>query len=217
MEIRYLGHACFWLKGKSASVVCDPFDPVMTGLKFPKIEASIVTISHDHKDHNQSQLVDGNPLIINLSGEYEKQGIRISGFSVFHDKKQGLDRGKNLMFKIEIEGVSILHCGDLGHIISDDLIDEIGEIQVLAVPVGGFYTIDAEEAVAIAKKIEPSIIIPMHYNQPKLNQEVFGKLSKVADFLNKMGLSTVEPVNKLTLKKEEFGQEEIKTVVMEAV
>lgn len=214
MEIKYLGHASFFLKGKIGTVVTDPFDPQMVGLKFSKIEADIVTISHHHQDHNRADLVGGNPLIIDLPGEFEKKGIKITGFPVFHDQKQGKERGKNTLFKIEIDNLSLLHCGDLGHALDDDLVEEIDGVDVLLIPVGGFYTINAEEAIAIVRKIEPSIIIPMHYNHPKLNQEIFGKIAPVSDFLEKMGVAQIAPLKKLLVKKEEL-EEEMKVVIME--
>lgn len=214
MEIKYLGHASFFLKGKTGAVVTDPFDPQMVGIKFPSITADIVTVSHDHQDHSRGDLVGGSPLVINLAGEYEKQKIRVYGFNVFHDEKNGKERGKNILFKIEMDDVCILHCGDLGHLLSDEAIEEIGEVDVLLVPVGGFYTIGADQATAIVKEIEPSIVIPMHYNNPKLNQEAFGKLAPISDFLTKMGVSAIEPVKKLVVKKEEM-KEEIKTVIFD--
>jgi len=214
MDIKYFGHSAFFIKGKTTTVVTDPFDPQMVGLKFPKVEVDIVTVSHQHEDHNRSDLIGGNPLIIDIPGEYEKLGARITGYPVFHDKKQGAERGKNTLFKIEMDNLSLLHCGDLGHILDDELIEEINGVNVLLIPVGGFYTIDSTEAVEIARKIEPLIVIPMHYNSPKLNQQSFGKLLPVSIFLNKMGIEAIQPVKKLSFKKEELG-EEMKVVVME--
>jgi L-ascorbate metabolism protein UlaG (beta-lactamase superfamily) len=152
-------------------------------------------------------------LLVDIPGEYEKQGARITGFPVYHDKKQGAERGRNTLFKIEIDNLSVLHCGDLGHILDDELIEEINGVDILLIPVGGFYTINAVEAVTIVRKIEPSIVIPMHYNHPKLNQQVFEKLAPVSEFLTKMGVGQIEPIAKLVVKKEELG-EEMKVVVM---
>jgi L-ascorbate metabolism protein UlaG (beta-lactamase superfamily) len=153
-------------------------------------------------------------LVINIPGEYEKQGVRITGYPVFHDKKQGTERGRNTLFKIEMDNLSVLHCGDLGHILDDELIEEIDGVDILLIPVGGFYTIDADEAVGVVRKIEPSIVIPMHYNFPKLNQQAFGKLTPVTDFLNKIGVGEVQPLLKFIIKKEELT-EEMKVVIME--
>lgn len=215
MDIKYFGHASFHLKGKTGTLITDPFDPEMVGLKFPKdAEAAIVTISHDHTDHNKSNLVAGDPLVITLPGEYEKQGIRVTGWQVYHDGKNGAERGKNNIFKIDIDEVSILHCGDLGHILSEELVEEIGHVDILLIPVGGVYTIGPEEAAKVIHEVEPGIVIPMHYNRPKLNQKIFAGMSDLSEFLKKMDIPSVEPVKKLSIKKEELGQE-MKVVVME--
>lgn len=214
MEIKYFGHASFYLKGKNATVITDPFDPQMVGLKFPKIEADIVTISHQHPDHNRADLVSGNPLVLNFPGEYEKKGVKITGFASFHDKKEGQERGKNTIFKVEIDGFSILHCGDLGHQIEDNLVEEIEKVDVLLIPIGGYYTIDENEAIDISRKIEPSVVIPMHYNHPKINPQIFANLSPLESFLKKIGANDVQPVKKLSLKKDDL-LEEMKVVVLE--
>ena len=213
MDIKYIGHASFLIKTKEARIITDPFDPKSTGLKFPKNDAEIVTISHAHADHNATAQIAGAPLVIDWPGEFEKKGVRIYGFKTFHDKKQGAERGANVIYKLESEGIGILHCGDLGHILSDELIEDLGEIHVLMVPVGGFYTITAEEAAQLVQKIEPSIVIPMHYNVPSLNQEVYGKLTGVDTLLTAVGAEKQEALQKLTLKKEDLT-EEMKVVVM---
>lgn len=218
MEIKYLGHSSFLIKTKTAKIVTDPYDPEMVGLKFPKTEADVVTISHDHKDHNQIKNVSGikgvDPLIIDMPGEFEKMGVRIFGFQTFHDKTNGSERGENIMYKFESEGVSLLHCGDLGIVPEESFLETIGEVDVLLVPVGGFYTIDSDEAVSLVKKIEPAIVIPMHYNSDKLNQKNFDKLTSVSEFTKRFGLDNPVPLPKLIYKKEEIEQE-MKVVVLE--
>lgn len=214
MEIKYLGHASFFLKGKTATILTDPFDPQMVGLRFPKVEADVVTVSHQHDDHNRSDLVAGNPLVLSIPGEYEKKGVKITGYPSYHDENNGNERGKNTIFKIEIDGISFLHCGDLGHPLSDDLIEEIDGVDVLMVPVGGFFTIDADQAVSIARKIEPSILIPMHYHHEKLNQKIFEQLLPVSDFLKKIGSTEISPIKKLSIKKEDLG-EEMRVILLE--
>jgi L-ascorbate metabolism protein UlaG (beta-lactamase superfamily) len=213
MEIKYAGHASFQIKTKDAKIVMDPFNPTI-GLKYPKTEASIVTISHHHPDHDFVSVVGGNPLIIDWPGEFEKDKVRIFGHKSFHDKVKGAERGENILYKLEIEGISLLHCGDLGVIPDDSFIDDIGEVDVLFVPTGGVYTIDSVEAVKLIKKIEPVLVIPMHYNNPKLNQEQFGKLEPVESFIQKLGATPSEPVQKLVLRKEDLS-EEMKVQVME--
>ncbi|MGB9883425.1 MAG: MBL fold metallo-hydrolase [Microgenomates group bacterium] len=218
MEIKYLGHSSFLIKTKTAKIITDPFDSKMVGLKYPKVEADIITVSHQHNDHNQvSQVagVDGQaPLIIDMPGEFEKKGVRVFGFRSYHDDKKGQTRGENNLYKIEAEGVSILHCGDLGMVPEESFLENIGEVDILLVPVGGFYTIDPSQAEELVKKIEPHIVIPMHYNHLKLNQEVFGKLAPVEEFTKKFGIEKPEFLPKLVYKKEE-QDEEMKIVVME--
>jgi L-ascorbate metabolism protein UlaG (beta-lactamase superfamily) len=218
MEIKYLGHASFLIKTKTAKVVTDPYDPEMVGLRFPKTEADIVTVSHQHKDHNQVKNVSGingvDPLIIDMPGEFEKMSVRIFGFQSFHDKSQGKERGENILYKFEAEGLSVLHCGDLGLVPEESFLELIGDIDILLVPVGGYYTIDSDEAVQLVKKIEPSVVIPMHYNHPDLNQKNFGKLTGVGEFTKKFGIDNPVPLPKLVYKKEEIEQE-MKVVVLE--
>jgi len=210
MDIKYFGVSSFLIKSKDAKLVTDPFDSYI-GYKLPKTDANIVTISHDHKDHNNVSAVEGNPLVINMPGEFEKNEIRVFGFQSSH----GEDRGNNILFKIEVEGLSILHCGDLGVVPDEKFLETIGDVDVLMVPVGGTYTLNAEQAIELIKRIEPSIVIPMHYNYPKLDQKEYGeKLAPVSEFLKKMDRESVVPIPKLTIKKEEL-LEEMKVIVLE--
>jgi len=217
MEIKYFGQSSFLIKTREAKLVTDPFDPKMVGLKYPKVEADIVTISHEHKDHNQADLVSSpegsEKLVINLPGEYEKKGVRVFGFGSFHDKQKGAKLGSNTLYKIEAEGISILHCGDLGVVLEDSFVDLIGAVDILLVPVGGVYTIDATEATELVKKFGPSLVIPMHFKSDPDKQKDL-PLSTVDDFLKKMGISSVTPIPKLVIKKEEL-EEEMKVVVLE--
>ncbi|OGK09583.1 hypothetical protein A2767_03160 [Candidatus Roizmanbacteria bacterium RIFCSPHIGHO2_01_FULL_35_10] len=218
MDIKYLGHSSFFIRisppAGGAKLVTDPFDPKTVGLKFPKTEADIVTVSHQHGDHNNSKAVEGSPLIIDMPGEYERKGLRVFGFQTYHDKQKGAERGENIVYKFEGDDVSVLHCGDLGLVWDDAFVDQLGDIDVLMVPVGGFYTIDANEAVELIRKIEPSIVIPMHYGHSKLNPQIFAKLSPLEDFLKKIGAESSTPVPKLVIKKEELS-EEMKVITME--
>src|SRR3989344_3372049 len=166
MDIKYLGHAAFLLKSKDgARLITDPFDQKI-GLRFPKSEADIVTVSHKHDDHNKTAQIGGGPLVIDMPGEYERKAIKVTGYLSYHDKKKGVERGENILYKIETDGISVLHCGDLGLVLDDVFVDQIGDVDVLLVPTGGFYTINSDEAVELVKRIEPSVIIPMHYHQP---------------------------------------------------
>ncbi len=214
MDIKYFGHAAFYIKTKNTRIVMDPFDPYI-GLKFPKTEADIVTVSHHHKDHNNVAAITGNPLVIDMPGEFEKGGVRITGYLSYHDKEKGAQRGEDVLYKLETEeGITVLHCGDLGIIPEENFLESIDDIDILFVPVGGFFTIDAVEAEQLIKKIEPSIVIPMHYGSPQLKPDLGSKLAPVADFLKKFGAEAVKPVPKLTVKKDEMEQE-MKVVPME--
>ncbi len=219
MEIKYLGHSSFLIKTKTAKIVTDPFNPQMVGLKFPKVEADIITVSHQHQDHNNVKAVlptqsATQPLVLDMSGEFEKQGVRIYGYLSYHDEKKGAERGENILYKIEAEGLLILHCGDLGVVPDDDFLDLVGDVDILLVPTGGFYTIDSEKAYQLLKKLEPYLVIPMHYNHRRLNQAVFNKLASVDNFIKKFGLDKPEMLAKLVIKKEDLT-EETKLVVLE--
>lgn len=227
MEIKYLGHSSFLIKTSNppsdvARIITDPFDPAVVGLKFPKVEeVDVVTVSHHHKDHDYitpfqptTYQLQPIPLIIDMPGEFEKKGVRIFGFRSYHDKNQGAERGEVVMFKFESENISVLHCGDLGIVPDDAFIDAIGDVDILMIPVGGKYTIDASEAEELIKKVEPSIIIPMHFNTPKLDQKYCGGLAPVSEFLRRFGAETLQTIPKLVIRKEELDTE-MKVVTLE--
>ncbi|OGK14480.1 hypothetical protein A3A93_04300 [Candidatus Roizmanbacteria bacterium RIFCSPLOWO2_01_FULL_38_12] len=214
MEIKYFGHSSFFIKTKFAKIVTDPFDPQMVGLKFPKIEVDIVTVSHSHSDHNYRDNIKEGALFLDWPGEYEKNEVRIRGFSTFHDNKQGAERGENVIYKIEAEGVKVLHCGDLGHSLDEATVELIGSVDILLIPTGGVYTIGPDEAVKVVQEIEPSLVIPMHYGRPELNQATFKDLAPVENFLKEMGAKDTQKVDKLVVKKEELNPEDMKVVVL---
>jgi L-ascorbate metabolism protein UlaG (beta-lactamase superfamily) len=214
MDIYYLGHSAFRLKGKNAVVVLDPFNQEAVGLKFPKTEADIVTISHNHPDHNNSDKAVGAKMVINEPGEYEIMGVSIIGIPSYHDDTEGKSRGGNIIFVIEIDGIRIAHLGDLGHKLNEKTLEAMGDIDVLMIPVGGFFTISAKVASDIVREIEPPYTIPMHYKTNGLNPEIANKISKVDDFLSEIGYD-VEKVDKLTLKKDLINQEEYKVILFE--
>ncbi len=203
MEITYLGHASFLLKGKTARLLTDPFDGAMVGFPFPKVpEVSIVTISHEHKDHNALSNVRGNPFVIRGPGEYEVEGVSVEGFATFHDNQRGVKRGNNTMYKVILDGVTLLHAGDLGHMLDASIIDAIGDIDVVFLPVGGHFTIDAQTAAQCVKEIEPSIVIPMHYRTDRHSPDAFGMISPVSDFVAAMGKEAQTIEGKLTVKED---------------
>lgn len=215
MEITYLGHSSFKLRGKTVTVVTDPYDASMVGIKFPKhTSADIVTVSHDHNDHNAVTAVEGSPFVVAGPGEYEVKGVGIVGIGVFHDEVRGVKRGKNTIYRIELDGTSIVHLGDLGHTLTSDQVDSLDGVDVLLVPVGGVYTIDAKVARELVSAIEPSIVIPMHYNREGLDQKTFGTLAPVSSFLKEIGKEGVSPVPKFTISKDKLP-EELQVVVLQ--
>lgn len=199
MEITYLGHSSFRLKGKTATVITDPYDKSV-GFNFPKVSADMVTISHEHSDHNQGSLVDGVKKVINGPGEYEISGVSIIGMSTFHDDKKGEERGENTIYIYEIDGVRLCHLGDLGHKLSDKKIEKVGSLDVLFIPVGGVLTIDSKKAAQLASDMEPRFIVPMHYKTKGLDEKTFGGLEEVQSFVTEAGLPH-EEMGKLNVKK----------------
>ena len=217
MELTYYGHSCFSLKTKAGTVLFDPYESGTLGLTLPKLEADIVCVSHDHADHNAVSAIGGNPLVLDWPGEFEKNDIRVRGFYTFHDKAQGAERGGNIMFEVSWNGIHLLHAGDLGDMPSAEVLSEVDTTHVLMVPVGGHFTINAEEAIKLIKKIQPSIVIPMHYKSEKHTGVVAEKLADVSEFLKHMGADDAQEVEKLVLKKEELNAETTRVVLMKSM
>ncbi len=163
MEIQYLGHSCFKIIGKKMSVITDPFDVKTTGYKPIKQSADVVTVSHDHYDHNHTQSISGDPMIFDTPGEYEIKGAEFRGIKASHGEFDGKDLGPNIIFVMEIDGIKICHLGDLGTELSSEQVEQLGNVDILLIPVGGTWTIDAKKAAKIASGIEPRIMIPIHY------------------------------------------------------
>lgn len=196
MEISWLGYSCFRLKGKNITVVTDPYPPGL-GYSLDKPSADIVTVSHNHANHSYVSTISGQPKVISRPGEYEIGGTLIIGISAFHDAENGASLGKNTIYAIEIDDITICHLGDLGHPLTSNQSEELGNIDVLLVPVGGGTTITAAQAAALIRNIEPKIVIPMHYKTPTLTKE----LDPVDKFLTEMGLTGIEPQPKLNVNR----------------
>jgi L-ascorbate metabolism protein UlaG (beta-lactamase superfamily) len=212
MDITYLGHSSFKLRGKSASVITDPFDSKVVGLKYPSSEADIVTVSHSHPDHNQPQIIKNLRMVIEGPGEYEISGISIIGIPSFHDSKKGEERGFNTIYVFEIDGLRVAHLGDLGTDLTDEQVSALGSIDVLIIPVGGEYTIGPKEAVKIVGEIDPFFVIPMHYKVDGIGPE-FSKIEPVDTFLKESGL-TVEKMDKFLLKREDILEDQNTKIVL---
>lgn len=210
MEITYLGHSCFKLKGKQGTVLMDPYDDSVRAFKLPKVSVDLVTISHQHPDHNAIDHAMGTarhekPFIIDALGEYEVSGISVFGYPTFHDASQGAERGNNSIFVVNMDDINVAHLGDLGHPLDEKTIENMGTIDVLLCPVGGSFTIDPKTAVEVIRSIEPSYIIPMHYKTQD-HAEAYAKLATVDEFMKVFGVIK-EPMASLTVSAGSLPEE----------
>jgi L-ascorbate metabolism protein UlaG (beta-lactamase superfamily) len=196
VEITWLGHACFRIKGSQAVIITDPFPPDL-GYSLGNPTANVVTVSHSHPSHSYYQGIKGEPRLVKGPGEYEIAGVLILGLATFHDLVKGQTRGKNTVYLMEIDGMAVCHLGDIGHILGDDAIEEMGNVDILMLPVGGVSTIGPAMAAEIIRKVEPKVVIPMHYKTPATNRD----LEPVENFLKEMGMGQVEPRPKLNMSK----------------
>lgn len=202
MEIDWFGLACMRLRSRDATVVTDPYEKSV-GLKLPRPRADIVTVSHNHKGHDNADGVAGNPKVINGPGEYEISSVFVTGIQTYHDKRNGKDRGKNTVYAFNIEGINVCHLGDLGHVPTQAQADAIGEVDILLVPVGGGNALNASDAAEVVSLFEPSIVIPMHYRVPELTI----KLDSVDKFIKEIGSKAPSPVESLNIKRDGLPKE----------
>jgi L-ascorbate metabolism protein UlaG (beta-lactamase superfamily) len=208
LDVTWLGHGCFRLRGRSAAVVTDPFPPAI-GLKLPKLDADLVTISHEHENHSYTQVMR-DAYEIRGPGEYEVAGVSVIGVPTFHDAQKGAKHGRNTVYLIEIDDVRICHLGDLGHALDDAEAEAISSPDVLLVPVGGHTSINAAQAAEIVRQLEPRYVVPMHYAIPGLKLE----LDSLDRFLKEMAVTASEPQPKLSVSASS-GEYETKVVVLE--
>ncbi len=210
MEIDWFGHACFRLRGREGTVITDPYSKEL-GLSFARPRGDIVTISHAHPGHSFAQGVKGEPKVIEGPGEYEIKNIFITGVPTAHDKKGGKERGTNTVYVFDLDGLTICHLGDLGHVPTQPQAEALGNVNVLLVPVGGVSTISAGEAAEIVSMLEPQIVIPMHFFHPDLKF----KLDTAAKFFKEMGIKASDPVASLKVTKDSLPKE-TEVVLLEA-
>ena len=212
MKIRYLGHSCFQLINESGTVlITDPYQGV--GYELPKkLRADIVTVSHDHFDHNYVGAIDGSPEWIQGEGVGECENIQLTGIKTWHDPLEGKLRGKNTVYKIQTDGIIFCHMGDIGEACTDDICEKIGKVDVLFLPIGGTYTIDAEQAKTYVDMLQPKIVIPMHYRPSDGKLDIDG-----ADkFLLQYAEEEILRINgEISLSKEEIDNPSQKIIFME--
>ncbi len=179
MKIRWFGHACFLIESGGVRILTDPFDRSV-GYEIPDITVDLITESHQHFDHNAHNLIRGKFELIKDAGNKEFKGIKINGIKAFHDEHSGRDRGSIIIFKFEFpEGLNVVHCGDLGHLLDESQKNALGKVDILLIPVGGKFTIDAKKAKKVVDSLAPKVVIPMHYKTKYLTFN----LAPVDDFL----------------------------------
>jgi L-ascorbate metabolism protein UlaG (beta-lactamase superfamily) len=208
MKIKYLGHSCFLItSGDGNKVITDPY---VTGVPWPPLRygeiresADVVTVSHNHKDHSNVEAVQGSPHVLKGKKQVVIKGMRFKSIATYHDRAGGKEKGKNIIFVCEIDGVTVCHLGDLGHQLTTEQVAELGRVDVLLVPAGGFYTIDADEATGLCDRLKPRVIIPMHYKTDKLNDDNLGGVDRF--------LEGKENVSRLDASELEFSQSNLPT------
>lgn len=216
MQIIWHGQACFEITAKNkensdVAIIIDPFSEEV-GLKLPKLAADVLLVSHSHFDHNNIKAVGGSPFLIDACGEYEVKGAFVQGLLGFHDNEQGKERGEVIIYKIEVEDIKICHLADLGQKeLTSEQLEQIGNVDILMIPVGGKFTIDAKEASEIISQIEPRLVIPMHYKINNLKVDIDG----LDRFLKVMGEEGIIQEKKLKITAKNLPAEETKIVVLE--
>ncbi len=204
MKIKWLGHSSFMITSDAGiRIITDPYEPTFVASSGPrygeiKETADIVTMSHNHTDHNNVAAVRGNPKVV--TGTTEIKGIEFKGVPTYHDEAGGKKRGNNTILCFEVDGVRVCHLGDLGHRLSDSQVAELGRIDVLLIPVGGFFTIDAKVATEVCNLLKPRVILPMHYKTDKCDFPIAG----VDEFLRGK-----EDVSRLNVSEVEFKPGEL--------
>ena len=174
MKIEWIGHSCFYVTLESGKTLL--FDPFADSIGYSRknTEPSYVLVTHSHYDHASMEHIEGEYTLIDRPGvfNYEQDGIKVIGINTFHDKSQGSQRGTNVVFVLEAEGIRLMHMGDIGYVPDEEFFEQAGKIDILMVPVGGVYTVDAKEALEICRLAEPNIILPMHYKTMFLQMDL---------------------------------------------
>lgn len=208
MTITWLGQFCFKIKDKNLTLICDPFEP-RAKLKPVKGKADIITISCKNPDHNYIKGIMGNPLIIDTPGEYEIKETYIIGIPSYRDNKKDKERkGQNIIYRYLIEGIRVVHLGDLGHLLSEDTLALIGDVDIIFLPAGG-ANLPIDRLPELISQIEPRLIIPTYYKIPGVEG-----LAPIEKFCKEMGISSAEKLDKLNIKKKDLGSEETEIKIL---
>ncbi len=207
LKIKWFGHSMWKIWDEHVSIITDPFTDI--GYPLPENEkADIVLSSHDHFDHNNFKLIKGDYLKVDKTGEFSHKGVSIKNIHTWHDTSAGKDRGDNLLMRFSIGGKTFLHCGDLGHMIGKDILDQLGKIDVLLIPVGGHFTIDSLSAKKIADMIDPILTFPMHYKTNVLDFPIAHK----EEYLKLVNDHQHIDNNEIALTKELFSEKRTLTL-----
>jgi L-ascorbate metabolism protein UlaG (beta-lactamase superfamily) len=209
MEVKFYGHACFSIKEGKTTVVTDPYGSHI-GLKLPPIKADVVTISHNHPEHNNAKAIEGEPKVFNWPGEYETASIYFKSIPSFHNSREDEVQEENSIFTMNFSGIRLCHLGDQGTKLTSEQLEQVGDVDVLFVPVGGKDTINAKKAKEVIEQIEPRVVIPMVYHTPGSK---FGN-DPLESFLDVMGSKSLEPVDAFIFKKADLPQDNSKVVVI---
>ena len=213
MKLTWLGHSSFKLEESTGTtVVTDPYHSNV-GFDMPAVEADVVTVSHTHADHNNIENVLGHPTVLNRAGAYEIGGVHILGGHTFHDDKKGALRGDNIVFRYRMDGVDLCHLGDIGEECNAFLVETLMPVNVLMIPVGGNYTIDAKQAKEYVDRIMPDVVIPMHYKTKDCDFDI----DKVGEFLDLFDDENIVYADSSTVEfdRADIDGEETKVLVLE--
>ncbi len=221
MDITWLGHSCFQVRGKNVTLVTDPFSPQYGDpARLSKTNASIVTISHNHPGHNYVEGVPGvngkAPRVVRSPGEYEISDVLITGVASYHDNKHGQEQGRNTIYIIHIDDIAICHLGDLGHTLQEEQLEEVADADVLLLPISGQHGINVSQAVEIIGQVEPRIVIPMHYRPvapDEMGEEQTNPLDK---FCREMGVdkNNVQPKFSITRNTLTTAPSELQVILL---
>ncbi len=211
MKIEWLGHSCFKLtESTGTTIVTDPFDKEIVGFDMTKTTADVVTCSHQHKDHNAIVRIDGEPLVLSECGFWEVKGVDISSVLSYHDDRLGKKRGENKIFKFRMDGVDLCHMGDIGEDCTVRLADGIGSVNVLMIPVGGNYTIDAKQAKKYVDLMMPDVVIPMHFKTSKSAVDI----EKLDEFIDLFDEEQIRRINGQSIEFDRAHFDSDSTVVI---
>ncbi|MDI4649618.1 MBL fold metallo-hydrolase [Cohnella hashimotonis] len=206
MQIKWYGHSSFLLTSDAGTrILIDPYFKFL-GYRMPvPVNSDIVVVTHNHGDHNKVNAASGDYLLVNEPKEYSRGDVSMSGFKTFHDKVNGKKRGPNIVFRFRMDGLTICHCGDLGHLLTEEQVKEIGKVDVLIVPVGGRATLAGAEAAQVMRQLHATVAIPMHYSTKAVG--ILGRIffAKVDKFLEAAGTRTTD-VKTLNVSKESLAQ-----------